>query len=111
MNDKIEKRIPTPVWVVTALVATALMAITIVLAVKAAGQSGLGVQIYLTSPIGLIHIHEEPNVYSASVAIVANGTPAIIRRIEPVRDVIWYFVDVETASGWVDETRLSAEPP
>lgn len=106
-----EKPIPFIVWVVTGLVAVALLAVTIVLGVKASGQSGLGVEVYLTSPIGLIHIHEEPSMYSPSTGIVANGTSAIIRRIQPVGDVVWYFVEIETTSGWVDETRLSAEPP
>ena len=57
MNSEIEKRIPLPVWIVTALVATALLVMTIVLAIKAGGQSGLGVEIYLTSPIAVSYTH------------------------------------------------------
>ena len=106
-----EKRIPSIVWVGTVIVAVMLLGFTIALGVKASGQSGLGMEIYLTSPIGVIHIHEEPNMYSSSVGIVASGTSAIIRRVEHVGDVVWYYIEVETTFGWVDETRLSAEPP
>ncbi len=106
-----EKKIPSIVWVVTGIAAMVLLGFTIVLGVKASGQAGLGLEIYLTSPVGLIHIHEDPSVYSPTVGIVENGTSAIIRRRQHVGDVVWYFVEVETTSGWVDETRLSAEPP
>lgn len=93
------------------MAALTLLAFTIVLAIKASGQAGLGVEVYLTSPTGLVHIYEEPSMYSTRVAIVSDGTLAIIRDIESVRDVVWYFVEVETGSGWIDETRLSSEAP
>ena len=103
--------IPKSVWIITWVAALTLVAFTIVLAVKASGQAGLGVEVYLTSPTGLVHVHEEPNMYSTRVTIVSDGTLAIIRDIESVGDVVWYFVEVETGSGWVDETRLSSEAP
>ncbi len=111
MSGSNEKPISKAVWIITWAVALTLLAITIVLGIKATGRAGLGVEVYLTSPTGLVHIHEEPNMYSTRVTIVSDGTLAIIRDIEPVGEVVWYFVEVETGSGWVDETRLSTEGP
>ena len=111
MSETDTRRIPKPVWIITWIAALTLLAFTIVLAIKASGQAGLGVEVYLTSPTGLVHIHEEPSMYSTRVTIVSDGTLAIVRDIEPVGEVVWYFVEVETGSGWVDETRLSSEAP
>jgi hypothetical protein len=111
MSGANEKPIPKPVWIITWAVALVLLAFTIVLGITATGRAGLGVEVYLTSPTGLVHVHEEPNMYSTRVTIVSSGTMAIIRDIEPVGEVVWYFVEVETGSGWVDETRLSSESP
>ena len=106
-----QKKIPSAVWILTGLAALALLGATIALGIRAATQSGLGAQVYLTSPVGLIHIHEDPSMYSGTVSVVTNGTPATVRGIEDIGGVTWYFVEVESISGWVDETRLSAEPP
>ena len=111
MSGTDHRRIPKSVWIITGIAALTLLAFTILLAIKASGQAGLGVEVYLTSPTGLVHIHEEPSQYSTRVTIVSDGTRAIIRDIEPVGDVIWYFVEVETGSGWVDESRLGSEVP
>jgi hypothetical protein len=106
-----ERPIPKVVWIITWLAALTLLIFTIVLAIRAFGQAGLGVEVYLISPTGFVHIHEDPNMYSSRVTIVSNGTQAIIRDIESVGEVVWYYVEVDSGSGWVDETRLSAEAP
>jgi hypothetical protein len=111
MSGTENRPIPKPVWIITWIAALTLLAFTIVLAIKASGQAGLGLEVYLTSPTGLVHIHEEPSMYASRVTIVSDGTLAVIRDIEPVGDTVWYFVEVETGAGWVDETRVSSEAP
>lgn len=111
MNQMTEKRIPAAVWAATGLVAVALAAITIALAVIAVGQAGLGVEVYLTNPTGLVHLHEAPSSFSASIAILGDGTTAIVREIQSVGDETWYLVEAEAAAGWVNESGISTEPP
>jgi len=113
MKETTEKRIPAAVWFVTGLVAVALAAITIVFAVKAVGQAGLGVEVYLTNPTGLVQLHAAPSNSSTSIAILGDGTTAIVREIQSIGDETWYLVEAEAevAAGWVNESRISTDPP
>jgi hypothetical protein len=111
MNETTEKRIPAAVWFVTGLVAVALAAITIAFAVTAVGQAGLGVEVYLTNPTGLVQLHAAPSNYSTSIAILGDGATAIVRQIRSIGDETWYLVEAEAAAGWVNESRISTDPP
>jgi len=111
MNETTEKRIPAVVWLVTGLVAVALAVVSIAFAVTAVGQAGLGVEVYLTNPTGLVQLHAAPSSFSTSIAILGDGAMAIVRQIRSIGDETWYLVEAEAAAGWVNESRISTDPP
>ena len=111
MSETTERHIPAAVWFVTGLVAVALVVITIAFVVIAVGQAGLGVEVYLTNPTGLVQLHAAPSSSSTSIAILGDGTTAVVRDIRSIGDETWYLVETDAAAGWVNESRINRDPP
>ena len=98
-------------WLLTGIVAAILLIATIALTVKTVQNASSGYTAYLTSPTQLIHLHEEPNAYSKSVAIKEHGTAVTVLQTRRGGSQTWYFVNADEISGWVSEARISSIPP
>ena len=98
-------------WLLTGIVAALLLIATIALTVKTVLNTTSGYTAYLTSPTQLIYLHEEPNVYSKSVAIKEHGTAVTVLQTRREGSQTWYFVNADETSGWVNDSRISSIPP
>jgi len=102
-------------WAITAIVALALLAITITLAVQSNAQGEEGsqrVRAYLNSDKPFVIILAEPESRSTVASIQIAETAIIVTEYLRSDGEDWYQVDVnEMESGWVQGRYISLERP
>ena len=103
-------------WIVTAVVAVALLAATVTLAVQANAQGGENggqrVRAYLHSDQPFVIILTEPEYRSTVMSIQTADTPIIVTEYLRRDGEDWYQVDItEMESGWVQGRYISLERP
>ena len=96
-------------WLLTVIVAAALLAATITLSARARSYRILNSTVYLTSKELVIHLHQGPDGESPVVAALARGSAVTVLDVSGGEGQIWYRVQKgEMTPGWVpaDQVRL-----
>lgn len=103
-------------WIITAVVAVALLAATVTLAVQANAQGSEDgnqrVRAYLQSEQPFVIILAEPEYRSTVASIQVADTPIIVTEYLRSEGEDWYQIDInEMESGWVQGRYISLERP
>ena len=96
-------------WLLTAIVAVALLAATIALADKARTYQILQGTVYLTSRERTVHLRQGPDWESPVVAAFVRGSAVTVLEVSSGEGQTWYLVQKgEMTPGWVpaDQVRL-----
>ena len=97
-------------WLLTAMVAVALLVATITLADRARTYRILNGTVYLTGRENTVHLRQEPDGESPVVAAFVRGSAVTVLEVSSGEGQTWYLVQKgEMTPGWVpaDQVRLN----
>ena len=102
-------------WIITAFIAVALLAVTVTFAVQADQQSDQGgqrVRAYLQSDQPFVILLAEPDERSTVASIQTSDSAIIVTEYFRSEGEDWYQIDIsEMESGWVQGRYISLERP
>jgi uncharacterized protein YgiM (DUF1202 family) len=98
-------------WLLAALVALGLLALTIALAVQASAQAARERSATLVGRSKVVVLRQEPKRGSGVAGIVDRGTAVELIDSDVRSDGAWYRVRTDAVSGWVEADDLALTPP
>lgn len=106
------RRTLTTLWIITGLVALALLAATIGLARRASTQAVVNSTVYLTSGSVSVGLHEQPNQESPVIAVLVRDSAVTVMAIANEGGRTWYYVQKGTMTpGWVSAENIRLHAP
>lgn len=106
------RRTLTTLWIITGLVALALLAATIGLARRARTRVVVSSTVYLTSGSITVGLHEEPNQESPVIAMLVRDSAVTVLAIADEGGQTWYYVQKGTMTpGWVPAQDIRINAP
>lgn len=103
------KRRLVTLWLLTAIVAVALLAATITLSDRARTYRILNGTVYLAGSELTVHLRQGPDAESPVVASFVRGSAVTVLDVSGEEDQIWYRVQKgDMTPGWIpaDQVRL-----
>jgi len=99
-------------WLLTAIVAVALLAATITLAARDRSYRILNSTVYLTNREPTIRLHQGPDGESPVVAALVRGSAVTVLDTSSGAGQIWYRVQKgEMTPGWVPAGQVRLKRP
>ena len=96
-------------WLLTVIVAVALLGATIALADRARTGQILNSTVYLAGSENTVHLRQGPNWESPLVAAFVRGSAVTVLEVSSGEDQLWYRVQKgDMTPGWIpaDQVRL-----
>jgi uncharacterized protein YgiM (DUF1202 family) len=94
-------------WLLTVIVAVALLAATIALADRARTYQILSGTVYLTGSENTVHLRQGPDWESPVVAAFMRGSAVTVLEVSRGEDQIWYRVQKgDMTPGWIPAEQV-----
>jgi uncharacterized protein YgiM (DUF1202 family) len=108
----VSKRRLVTLWLLTVIVAVALLAATMTLAARARTYRILESTVYLTGRELTVHLRQEPDGESPEVAALVRGSAVTVLDVSSGEGQIWYRVQKgEMTPGWIPADQVRLRPP
>jgi SH3-like domain-containing protein len=101
----------TTLWRITAAVAILLLAITLLLVIKARSQTSSSFTAYISGQNTTVYLRNQPEEASRINAILNHGAVINVDYSTSRDGITWYRVHTENDIGWIPESNLSLTKP
>jgi len=106
-----KKRVWGLLWLLAGLATLALLAATVGLGAQAWARSEESPTVFLVGRSKMVVLFDQPDQKSGVAAMMERGAAVRPIALALTDDQLWYQIESEAGSGWVQVDQLSLTPP